>query len=198
MNLSQHTHWIFDMDGTLTVAMHNFEAIRVTLGLPLGQPILETLETLPPEQADTLRRRLAEIELELALQAKPQAGAKELLFGLQRRGVKLGILTRNTRQNAYETLRVCGLLDFFEPDCVLGRELAAPKPSPQGIHKLLDYWGASASAAVMVGDYRFDLEAGRRARTTTVYVDVAGNGHWTEQADLRVQSLGELLTFAGG
>ena len=48
----------------------------------------------------------------------------------------------------------------------------------------------------MVGDYLFDLEAGRQAGTATVYVDVSGHNHWPEQADLRVQSLSELLTIA--
>ncbi len=193
MNLSERTHWIFDMDGTLTVAIHDFEAIRGMLGLPSGQPILETIATLPAEQAAIIHRRLDEIELELARQSKPQKGARELLLGLQQRGARLGILTRNTQRNARETLRACGLLAFFEPECVVGRELAAPKPNPEGIHKLLDYWGAPASTAVMVGDYLFDLEAGHRAGTATVYVDVAAQNQWTAQADLRVQNLGELL-----
>ncbi len=198
MNLNERAHWIFDMDGTLTVAIHDFEAIRASLGLPSGRPILETIATLPAEQAANLRQRLDEIEWELARQAKPQTGAKELLVGLQQRGSQLGILTRNTQRNAYETLRACGLSDFFEPECVLGRESAAPKPSPEGIHKLLNHWGTPARTAVMVGDYLFDLEAGRQAGTATVYVDVLDNGQWAAQADWRVQNLGELLTFADG
>ncbi len=76
---------------------------------------------------------------------------------------------------------------------MVGRELAAPKPSPEGIHKLLDYWGTPVSTAVMVGDYFFDLEAGHRAGTATVYVDVADQKQWTAEADRRVQNLIELL-----
>ena len=184
------------MDGTLTVAMHDFDAIRATLGLPANRPILESIASLPEEQAASLRIRLNEIELDLARRASPQAGAIELLAGLKRRGVRLGILTRNTRRNAYETLQACGLLDFFETDCVLGRESAPPKPNPDGIHKLLDYWGTHPGDTVMVGDYHFDLEAGRRAGTTTVWLDIAGHGQWLNQADLRVQSLRELMDLA--
>ncbi|MEY4949417.1 MAG: hypothetical protein RL698_1628, partial [Pseudomonadota bacterium] len=40
-------HWIFDLDGTLTVAMHDFDAIRTALDLPTGRPILEALAELP-------------------------------------------------------------------------------------------------------------------------------------------------------
>jgi HAD superfamily hydrolase (TIGR01509 family) len=198
MNLRERDYWIFDMDGTLTVAAHDFDAIRTTLGLPPDQPILEVLATLPTAQAEALHRRLDEIELQLAREARPQPGTRALLFGLQQRGVRLGIVTRNSRRNAYETLRACGLLDFFEAACVLGRESAAPKPAPDGINKLLAHWNAAPSQAVMVGDYLFDLVAGRRAGTATVYVDVAGHNQWAEQADLRVQNLGELLALVKG
>ena len=32
-------HWIFDLDGTLTVAAHDFAAIRRTLGIPPGRDV---------------------------------------------------------------------------------------------------------------------------------------------------------------
>jgi HAD superfamily hydrolase (TIGR01509 family) len=193
MNLHQRSYWIFDMDGTLTVAVHDFDAIRTELGLPPGRPILETLAALPAAQADPLHRRLDEIEFQLASQATPQTGARALLAELHRRGIHLGILTRNTRRNAYETLRACGLQPYFEPEYVLGRESAPPKPNPDGIRHLLACWNASPTEAVMVGDYLFDLEAGRRAGTATVYLDVAGRGPRPQQADLTVQSLHELM-----
>lgn len=183
------------MDGTLTVAIHDFEAIRAELGLPPGRPILETIAALPAEQAGALSRRLEEIELRLAFQASPQTGAPELLRSLNQRGARLGVLTRNSGRNAYQTLRSCGLADFFEPEQVLGREAAAPKPDPDGINKLLAVWGARPDQAVMVGDYLFDLAAGRQAGTATVYVDVMGAGLWQEQADITVRSLGELLAL---
>jgi HAD superfamily hydrolase (TIGR01509 family) len=184
------------MDGTLTVAIHDFEAIRNELGLPPGRPILETLAALPFDQAARLRQRLDDIELQLAFQALPQAGAADLLIGLRQRGGRLGILTRNSRRNAQETLRRCGLLDLFEPDCILGREAAAPKPSPDGVRQLLARWGARPDEAVMVGDYRFDLEAGRGAGTATVYIDLTGAGEWSHLADVTVGNLAELMALA--
>jgi HAD superfamily hydrolase (TIGR01509 family) len=193
MGLTTCNYWIFDMDGTLTIAVHNFDEIRATLGLPPGRPILESLVALPPEQAEPLYRHLDEIELELARQATPQRGAGVLLSALTQRGAKLGILTRNNQRNALETLHACGLLDFFEPACILGREAAAPKPDPDGVLKLLGYWNVEPDAAVMVGDYLFDLQAGRRAGVTTIYFDADNQNAWTAHADYRVQGLDELL-----
>jgi len=185
------------MDGTLTIAVHDFDAIRATLGLPPGKPILEALAALPVEEAEPLYLRLDELELELARDSTPQAGAKELLGGLRRRGATLGILTRNSVLNAHETLKACDLLDFFEPACILGREsVLAPKPDPDGIHKLLAHWNAPSNEAVIVGDFLFDLQAGRRAGVATVHLDVNGDGGWPEQTDFRVQNLNELRKLA--
>jgi len=107
-------HWIFDLDGTLTVAVHDFDAIRRALGLPDGKPILETLATFPAAEAERLTAELEVHEIELAQLARPQQGAPELLRCLSERGARLGIVTRNSHAVALETLRVCGLDGFFD------------------------------------------------------------------------------------
>jgi HAD superfamily hydrolase (TIGR01509 family) len=193
VDLSKRAHWIFDMDGTLTVAIHDFDAIRQELGLPEGRPILEEIALRPEREASELFHRLDRIELELARRACASEGAVELLERLGARSARLGILTRNSHANALETLRVCGLLRFFDPACVVGREAAAPKPDPDGIRKLLGEWRAAPVEAVMVGDYRYDLLAGRAAGTATVYVDTSGAFPFAEIADVQVRSLVELI-----
>jgi phosphoglycolate phosphatase-like HAD superfamily hydrolase len=190
--LSGRKYWVFDMDGTLTVAVHDFNAIRDQLGLPQGRPILEQLAQMPEERAGPLRDRLDEIEKDLALRATSQAGANELLEVLGGRGARMGILTRNSHENALATLEACGLAAYFEPGCVLGRESCRIKPSADGIRKLLGLWRAPAGEAVMVGDYLFDLIAGREAGTATVYIDTTGRFEYKEHADVCVRDLLEL------
>ncbi|NIR28833.1 MAG: HAD family hydrolase [Gammaproteobacteria bacterium] len=193
LDLAARTHWVFDLDGTLTLAVHDFDAIRAELALPVGEPILEAIAAAPPEDAADLYRRLDVIELELAQRSAAQEGAAELLAALRRRGAELGVLTRNSEFVAQWTLRRCGLMDFFRPEHVIGRESAAPKPSPNGILRLLERWGAAPAAAVMVGDFRFDLLAGRRAGVATVYLDVQRRAEWSHYADHSVHDLRELL-----
>ncbi len=193
MELEKRAHWIFDMDGTLTIAIHDFDAIRAELGLPEGRPILEELARLPEPQARALFVRLDALELALAQRARPAEGAVELLQALSERGARLGILTRNSHANSLETLRACGLAHFFARECIVGREAAAPKPDPGGIHRLLGGWKAEPRDSVMVGDYRFDLLAGRAAGTATVYVDTTGAFPFAAHADVSVRSLAELV-----
>jgi HAD superfamily hydrolase (TIGR01509 family) len=198
MRLPARTHWIFDMDGTLTLAAHDFAAIRRRLGLKPVIPILEQLADMPAAAAAPLFARLDEIELEVAVRAEAQKGARELLDALRTRRATVGILTRNSHHSALETLYACGLADYFDVDNVLGRESCTPKPSADGIHKLLAHWQATPRQAVMVGDYLFDLVAGREAGVATVYFDPTGEFEWSIHADISVSSLAELRRLVTG
>lgn len=193
MDLLARRHWVFDMDGTLTVAAHDFDAIRAQLGLPLGKPILEALDDLPSAEAMALHLRLEAIEEDIAHASVPQPGARRLLEHLAGRGTRLGIVTRNKRRLATISLAAAGLGDLFDPLDVLGRDEAPHKPSPDGVLSLLARWGATGSDAVMIGDYLFDLQAGRGAGCATVLFDVSGAYPWREHADRCVSHLDALL-----
>jgi phosphoglycolate phosphatase-like HAD superfamily hydrolase len=45
----------------------------------------------------------------------------------------------------------------------------------------------------MVGDYQYDLQAGRSAGSLTVHVDVSGGFRWPELADVSVVTLEDLF-----
>jgi len=184
--------WIFDMDGTLTVAAHDFDAIRAELGLAPRHPILEQLAAIGEPRRAQLETRLAELELEIARASRPARGALDLLERLAGRA-RLGILTRNTRANAIETLAAAGLAGFFPEGAIVGRDEAPPKPDPGGVLALLGQWRLAPEDAVVIGDYRFDLEAGRTAGTAVVYCDPSGGFEFAELADLCVRSLSELV-----
>ncbi len=192
-DLARLRHWVFDLDGTLTLAVHDFDALRRELGLPLGRPILEAVAERPPDEAAALRARLDVLEAELVARTRAAPGATALLTALADRGARVGILTRNSLANARATLAHCGLDGFVDAADVLGRDEARPKPDPDGVLRLLARWGAAPAGAVMVGDFRFDLEAGRAAGTATVSVDPSGAHPWAALADRCVASLEELL-----
>ena len=193
MDLRALRHWIFDLDGTLTLAVHDFDALRRDLGLPLGQPILEAVAERPPDEAQRLMRELDLLEARLVEETSAAPGASELLGELASRSCRLGILTRNSRENALATLEHCGLSAHFDAADVLGRDEVQPKPHPAGILTLLGSWSADTSAAVMLGDFRYDLEAGRAAGVMTVSVDPSGAHPFASLADHCVDSLAELV-----
>lgn len=190
--------WVFDLDGTLTVHQHDFDAIRVELAIPAGRFILEYLDELAerdPQRAADTHARLAAIEQALTAAAVAAPGAHELLATLVARGADLGILTRNTRANALATLATIGLDRYFSADSVLGRDEASPKPAPDGIQHFLVRWQRPAAQCVMIGDYQLDLAAGRHAGVTTVHVHADHALSWPALTDIRVQSLRELVAL---
>ncbi len=183
------------MDGTLTHAVHDFDAIRAELGLPAGEPILEALDRMPAHESQPLWEQLDAIEVKLARKATPQAGVDTLLAGLQARGCKLGIVTRNSLANARETLRACRLQSFFPEPHIKDRDSGAPKPQPDALLALIAHWEAASDDVVMVGDFLYDLQAGRSAGVATVYVDYAGTSQWSAHADISVTRLDQLLDW---
>ncbi|TFZ43425.1 HAD family hydrolase [Stenotrophomonas maltophilia] len=179
--LSTIRHWVFDMDGTLTVAMHDFARIKRELAIPAQDDILTHLAGLPAAEAGLKHAWLLAHERELAAAAVPAPGAVALIRALQGAGCRLGILTRNVRSLAQITLQAIGLGDVFAEDDIIGRDEADPKPSPAGLQYFAGRWQVDPAQVVMVGDYRFDLECGRAAGTRTLLVNAPDNP-WPDMA----------------
>ncbi|WP_024696671.1 HAD family hydrolase [Pseudomonas avellanae] len=182
MTLDGIWHWVFDMDGTLTVPVHDFPAIKRELGIPQDDDILGHLAALPADESAAKHAWLLEHERALALGSLPADGAVELVRELAARGYRLGILTRNARELAHITLQAIGLADCFAVEDVLGRDEATPKPDPAGLLKLASAWRVEPQRMVMIGDYLHDLNCGRAAGAKTILVNLPDNP-WPELTD---------------
>lgn len=184
---------VFDLDGTLVHSAHDYAAVRAALGLPEGLAILEGIAASPPHARPALLAWVDDWERALADRSTAHDGADDVLRALTASGVRVGIVTRNTRATALRTLRAAGLARWFaEPD-VLGREEAPPKPAPDGILALLARWSLPPHAVAMVGDFTFDLLAARAAAVRAVGYDPDGRGHLDPDADQVIRRLRELL-----
>lgn len=155
---------IFDLDGTLVDSALDFELMRREMGIPAGQPILEALDHFPESEALRCREILARHEWAGAERAVLMPGVTEFLQQLAPLGLHRALLTRNSRVVVERTLDRLGL-DF---EYVIAREDAPAKPDPTAILQICTTWQLDPLQVAMVGDYRFDLEAGRRAGTRTV------------------------------
>lgn len=176
-------HWIFDMDGTLTLAKHDFPYMRRQLGMPEGElDILAFLTTQPADKVEQANTWLNQYGRECAEQAQAANGAIALVEYLHQQGKKLAILTRNEQELARITLESIGLLPYFEPHVILGRDDAPAKPNPAGIHHILQHWQASTDNSIMVGDYVYDVQTGRNAGTHTLLIRQEGND-WADLTD---------------
>lgn len=79
MPLAQRRYWVFNMDGTLTQAIHDFAYMRRMLEVPPEADILAYLHALPEKEAQARFAWLHEYEATLAQQAVPAEGIDRVL-----------------------------------------------------------------------------------------------------------------------
>ncbi len=184
---------IFDLDGTLLASPLDFDAVRAEIGLPDGQPILEALARLPPAERGRAEAVLDRHETEAVAASRLIPGAADLLAWLRARGLKVALLTRNSRASVQAAARRHGLVF----DAAVTREDHEPKPSPRGVRHLMAACGAGAEETVLVGDYRFDVEAGAAAGVRTVAV-AAEPTHWSAGATWQAADLAAVRGILAG
>lgn len=165
---------LFDFDGTLTEpGAIDFAVIKTAVGCPIETPILEYLAALPdPDQRKNAYATLDAFETEAAERSMPNAGAESLLAHIKALGLPVGLISRNSLNAitiSMHNFRDTTLGDF---DVILTRDDPVdPKPSPEGILTAAARLGINADQIIMVGDYIFDMEAGKRAGAVTVLLE---------------------------
>jgi phosphoglycolate phosphatase len=181
---------LFDLDGTLVDSAEDLrEALNEVLaeeGLrPLaagevtamiGDGVLKLLERGLARTGGEIERAGLLLPRFLALytprasrKTRPYPGVVETLGSLRTAGIRIAVVTNKPEAATAEILRVLGLARFV--DAVVGGDtLPHRKPHPAPLVEALRRVGVGASAAVMVGDNRHDVEAARAAGLKTVLV----------------------------
>ncbi len=179
--------FIFDLDGTLIELNLDFDAIRRALGIR-DRYILEAILRLDGNLRRQKLEILKEFEIRSALTANLMPHAKDVLRLLEDLGLKKGIVTRNCRESVEIVIDRFGL----EFDFVITREDAKPKPSPEPIILALKLAGSKPESSIVIGDYKFDLIAGKRAGTKTALILNERNREFVHLADYVLHSLKDI------
>lgn len=130
--------------------------------------IADLIRPLVPALAPAALNALME---QLAAEAPmaPAVPLRAVLEGLRARGLALGLATNDTEIPARAHLGGAGVLDLF--DFVAGCDSGwGGKPAPGQLLAFAEAVGVPAGRAVMVGDSRHDMEAGRAAGMAVVAV----------------------------
>ena len=180
---------LFDMDGTITRPIIDFNAIRADMGVPPGQAILEYLDHLEGPEREQAQRVLAAHETAAALNSELNLGARDLLEFLDRRHVRTAIITRNNR-NAVDIVCKKHNLAF---DFVITAEDGPPKPSPEPVYRAARALDIPIDRILVVGDFLYDVASGAAAGTRTVFLTNGKPPTFDVEADFIIDSLNELI-----
>lgn len=93
----------------------------------------------------------------------------EVLAELARRGIRMGVVTNKSRQTTLMGLRLCGIESYMETIVTID-DVVRGKPDPEAVLKALEQLGVAPEEALMVGDSKYDMIAGRDAGVKTVGV----------------------------
>jgi HAD superfamily hydrolase (TIGR01549 family) len=182
---------IFDLDGTITKPFFDFDAIRRQMGLSeKAGPILEAMREMNSEQRRRAEKILHFHEQQAVEQSSLNDGARQTLEALRAADIRIGILTRNTRDNAQAIAQKHGL----EFDATVDREDGPVKPDAFGVLQICRQFGISPQQTLVVGDYLFDLLCAKAAGATAVLLkNHKDAGRFAQHADFTIDSLEQLL-----
>jgi len=183
---------IFDLDGTLAKSLLSFSLIRKEIGIPLENSVLEYIEQLAPEKQVRAWEILNTHEIEAAYKAELYPGTKEILAYLENNHIKKAIVTRNSRKSV-EIVLQRHLLNF---DAIITREDTDPKPSAKPMLLAAQMLGVEKDFLLNVGDYKWDLLAGKNAEIFSVLILHEKHAEdFVALSDGWVHSLFDLIAF---
>jgi len=178
---------LFDMDGVVVQQRLDFLAIKREIFGDTNGFVLERMAELPPVERARADAILERHETAAAAEAEPMDGILPFLQWMDARGLRRGLVTRNSRKSVDLVLTRLGL----RFDAVVTREDAPPKPAPEPVWLGCQRMDLTPSEVLFVGDFEFDMLAGRRAGVRTVLLRGPALKA-SQHADLIMDSLGEL------
>jgi len=182
---------IFDMDGTITEPFFDFDAIRLEMGLSKeAGPVWEAMDKMSAEQRSRAEKILSFHEQRAVTESNLNPGAVQTLEALGQAGLGIGILTRNTKANAFAVAERHGL----KFDVVVGREQGPVKPDAFGVKKICEHFGIEPKDSMVVGDYLFDIMCAKAAGAVAVLLTNHKKAkEFAEYADFVIDKLEQVI-----
>ena len=126
-------------------------------------------------------------------------GAAGLLAALQRRGIRMGLVSSGTRSRVILELQRLGLSHVFQA-LVCNEDVVQKKPDPEGLTRAMALLGTGPETCCFVGDTAEDVQMGKSAHVFTIGVRTRDVDCVRLEAcgpDLMIDSIGELAGVLG-
>ena len=195
-NLSCIKAVLFDFDGTLTKpGSIDFNFIKRAIGCPTESFILEFIESLEDHvQKEKTISALENLENKAADRAEPNNGAEELILYLRSNGLSTGIISRNSLESIKRSLHNFKKIKFSDFDVIITRDdLVKPKPDSDGVILAAKKLEVDVKELVVVGDFIFDIQAGKNAGSITVFLNNGIEHDFSDpDSDYTISQLDEL------
>ena len=187
---------LFDFDGTLTKpGSIDFNLIKRAIGCPAESFILEFIESIEDHvQKEKAISALEGFETKAAECSEPNNGAEELILYLRSNGLSTGIISRNSIESIKRASHNFKKIKFSDFDVIITRDdPVRPKPYADGVILAAKKLKVDVKELVIVGDFLFDIQAGKNAGSITVFLNNGIEHNFSDpDSDYTIAQLGEL------
>lgn len=180
--------FIFDLDGTLVTSSLDFTAIRQEIGCPATEDILTFLDTVPGDRKASIIDIVHRHEMNDAQESDWLPHVRPFLAQCAANDIPMAIVTRNS---AIPTQVKVGRNEI-PIQHIVTRETSKPKPDPTALINIANDFNLPTEAIMMVGDYKYDLQAGRNAKMATCLVNFTQLPDYAHLADYTFAHFGLL------
>ncbi len=175
-----YTTILFDFDGTLAPSlpryMAAFKATFAAFGRQIPDekafvkywylPLPEIIAASGAPSPEEFSRLLGHSYLQNFATLELFPGARELLQTCRAAGYATGLVTSSPRQALDFTLSKLGILNCFDT-IISSSDITHAKPHPEPVLVALEKLHKTPAEALFVGDYLYDVQAGKAAGTGT-------------------------------
>ncbi|MEA2054041.1 MAG: HAD family hydrolase [Candidatus Thermoplasmatota archaeon] len=179
---------VFDLDGTITRTGVRFAPFRERIGCG-EKDVLEYISKFDEKRKEKAYKILDEYEKSIQEDCILNDGFLEVMDFLMENNIKTGIATRSSKKHAQI---VMGKLNIPIKN-IVGRKDAAPKPSGEPLILLSKMFDVPLNKMLFVGDFLWDMLAGRNAGVKTVLLSKDHTKDFAHLADYTIHDFRELI-----
>ncbi len=168
---------ILDMDGTLFTSNVDWSSVKKKLNVH-NSSILEKIYNETPFDKEGLKY-LEAIEEKSTSEAKRIAGSTEFIEKIRKRGIKISLVTNNSRKNTDYLLNKFNL-SF---DLIITRDEKMWKPAPTAFRFSMKKFKAEPENTISIGDSDLDIAASVKSDIYDIFIIKDSNikGVYTEK-----------------
>lgn len=113
-------------------------------------------------------------------------GALKILKILKNANHRLALLTRTSKSTLEKAFDVLGFDRNNFEIIVTGNDVVHPKPHPEGVFAIIDFFESKKSDTFIIGDSSHEIEAGKAAGVKTINFYPSHNEAFYDHFDLKV------------
>jgi len=177
---------LLDFDGTITKPVFNWPAMKREMNLTNADlSILDYISTVDPEDAAKIEAILERYEIEAALKAELNEGAKDLINFLREKKIPHAIVTNNAKRHILKMLEILDL--SFEK--IITRDIGFWKPDPRQVVAGAQIIQTPPDRCLFIGDGQYDMHAATEAGMIAIHLSKSK----TLECDYQITSLNDAI-----